>query len=75
MIREICDLCKKNDADRKYKIKQSVKGYKYGAAYLGRIWLPYEQIVICDECAKKLFSIISKDESPGHKNCGGKTWE
>ena len=63
MIREICDLCKKNDADRKYKIKQSVKGYKYGAAYLGRIWLHYEQIVICDECAKKLFSIISKDES------------
>lgn len=29
MIREICDLCKKNDADRKFKIKQSVKGYKY----------------------------------------------
>lgn len=63
MIREICDLCKKNDADRKYKIKQSVKGYKCGAAYLGRVWLPYEHIVICDECAEKLFSIISKDES------------
>lgn len=63
MIREICDLCKKNDADRKYKIKQSVKGYRYGAAYLGRVWLPYEQIVICDECAKKLFSITSNDES------------
>ena len=63
MIREICDLCKKNDADRRYKIKQSVKGYKYGAAYLGNVWLPYEQLVICDECAKKLFSIISKDES------------
>lgn len=63
MIREICDLCKKNDADRKYKIKQSVKGYKYGAAYLGRVWLPYKQIVICNECAEKLFGITSNDES------------
>ena len=25
MIKEICDLCKKNDADKKFKIKRSVK--------------------------------------------------
>lgn len=67
MVREICDVCKKNDADKKYKIKRSVKGY----GYLGYIWEPYEKIVICDECAEKLFGVSLKAKSPGHKKCGG----
>ena len=41
MIREICDLCQKNDADKKFKIKRSVKGYDYlGCDY---IWSPYKK--------------------------------
>lgn len=63
MIREICDICKKNDADKKFKIKRSVKGYRLGAGYLGYIWSPYEKIVICNECADKLFGVSSSNKS------------
>ena len=71
MVREICDVCKKNDADKRYKIKQSAKCYMPGAAHLDRIWSPYEKIVICNECAEKLFGVSSKSKSPGDKKCGG----
>lgn len=71
MIKEICDVCQKNDADKRYKIKQSAKCYMTGAAHLDRIWSPYEKIVICNECAEKLFSVSLRAKSPGHKKCGG----
>lgn len=57
MIREVCDLCQKNDADKKFKIKYSVKGYDYlGCDY---IWSPYVKIAICNECAEKLFDVLT----------------
>lgn len=63
MIREICDVCKKNDANVKYKIKKSRKGmYVRGSnciKWVGDIWQPWERIMICDECAEKLFGTKS----------------
>lgn len=62
MIREICDVCKKNDADTRYMFKRSVKN-KWWKTSLGyRVtklidWTPDEEIMICSECAEKLFSI------------------
>lgn len=67
MIREICDVCKKNDADKRYKIKRSVKAYGYLTEKLTYFWTPYEKITICDECAEKLFNIAGSDTCPGHK--------
>ena len=29
MIREICDVCKKNDTDKRFKVKRSVRAYEY----------------------------------------------
>lgn len=61
MIREICDVCHNNDADTKYKIKKSRKGMYVRSPnlikWVGDIWQPWEKIMICDECAKKIFSI------------------
>lgn len=67
MIREVCDVCQKNDADKRYKIKKSSKVYIHGAAYKGRFWNSYEKILICNECAEKLFNISLQIKVPGHR--------
>ncbi len=59
---ELCDLCKEKEANRKFKIKTSKKGYYQRiASGMKRCnsWKPYEKIYICDNCARKLFSIKS----------------
>ena len=68
MIREICDICKENNADKRFKIKRSVKGYGYyNNGKLSYFWTPYEKIAICGECADKLFDIAKSNTCPGHK--------
>ena len=67
MIREICDICKKNDADKRFKVKRSAKAYGYLTGKLAYFWTPYEKIAICDECAEKLFNIAKSNTCPGHK--------
>lgn len=62
MIREICDVCKKNDADTRYMFKRSVKSKWWNtslgyASFMLATWTPDEEIMICSECAEKLFSI------------------
>lgn len=53
MIREICDVCKKNDAVQRFKVKRKVK-YNWVDC-----WSKWNNIVICNECAEKLFGIAS----------------
>ena len=53
MIREICDVCKKNDVDQRFKIKRKVKYDWLGC------WSKWSNIEICNECAEKLFGIAS----------------
>ena len=67
MIREICDVCKKNDADKRFKIKRSIREYSLIGGKLSYFWEPYEKIAICDECAEKLFSVVGNNTCPGHK--------
>ena len=68
MIREICDVCKKNNADKRFKVKRSVRAYEYyNNRKLAYFWTPYEKIAICDECAEKLFNIAKSNTCPGHK--------
>ena len=58
MIREICDVCKKNDADTRYMFKRSVKSKWWDySSFMLTTWTPDEEIMICSECAEKLFSI------------------
>ena len=53
MTVELCDLCEKKEANKKFKVKMSRKS-KYGYYNL---WHPYEDIAICEDCAEKLFGI------------------
>lgn len=53
MTVELCDLCEKKEANKKFKVKMSCKS-KYGYA---DFWKPYKDIVICEDCAEKLFGI------------------
>ena len=58
MIREICDVCKKNNADTTYMFKRSVKSKWWDySSFMLATWTPDEEIMICSECAEKLFSI------------------
>lgn len=51
---KVCDICLRNKADRKYKIKESL--FMDGISDYG--WQFYRRIDICDECAKKIFNIL-----------------
>lgn len=66
MIRELCDICEKNDVNVRYKIKKSRKGTweDMGVSWFfdKDRWQPYQEIVICDECAEKLFGVMKKDK-------------
>lgn len=56
----LCDICKKNEASRKYKIKRSLKGHyvhnSSGSFYWSLSWTPWEKISICGECGEKFFN-------------------
>lgn len=62
---EVCDLCKKNEPNKKFKVKMSSRGHMertgYGMRWNSRIWNPYEKISICEDCAEKLFGIKSSN--------------
>ena len=52
---KICDICLRNTADRKYKIKES----RWMDSISDSGWSLYRRIDICNECAKKFFNILN----------------
>lgn len=52
----ICDICDKNIADKKYKIKQEkeLAHFEYGFAFPRTEWV---EIDICEKCYKKLVAV------------------
>lgn len=61
MIKEVCDICKENQPDKRFKIKMSRRGVYlrtgYGSKFDAQLWQPYERISICNECAEKVLGI------------------
>lgn len=60
MVKELCDICKENDANVKFKIKRARRGMWIGSSFNKEYWKPYETIEICDKCANKHFNIKEK---------------
>jgi len=56
MKKIICDLCKINEASRKFKVKQSGK-FEYKPFGCGPDIKSWKRIDICGECYQKLFDI------------------
>ena len=50
MNRQMCDVCKTQDASTSYKVKES---HMMHGSWEG-IWEPYKKIDICDKCAEKI---------------------
>lgn len=50
MNRQMCDVCKTQDASTSYKVKES---HVMHGSWEG-IWEPYKKIDICDKCAEKI---------------------
>lgn len=62
MCIERCDLCKKKEPNKRFKVKMSRKGCYIRTGYGIRwtnLWQPYEKISVCEDCAEKLFDIKS----------------
>lgn len=55
MNRQICDVCKTQDASKSYKVKES---HVMHGSWEG-IWEPYKKIDICDKCAEKILHMES----------------
>lgn len=58
---EVCDVCKSNEPDKRFKVKMSRRGLMvrtgYGRKWDTNLWQPYEKISICEDCAEKLLGI------------------
>lgn len=54
MIVEVCDICKKNKADKKIKIKLSERNFVHDK------WSGYKKIYICPNCEKKILVAMEK---------------
>lgn len=50
MLIELCDVCMKNHASKRFKIKRSNKYFD---------WEPYVKVAVCEECGEKLLGIKS----------------
>lgn len=51
MYKRVCDICKKNEANKSLKAKRSTMiGWNRG-------WTPYEKIDMCQKCYEELFSV------------------
>ena len=55
MNRQMCDVCKTQDASTSYKVKES---HVMHGSWEG-IWEPYKKIDICDKCAEKILYMES----------------
>lgn len=55
MNRQMCDVCKTQDASTSYKVKES---HVMHGSWEG-IWEPYKNIDICDKCAEKILHMES----------------
>lgn len=59
---EICDLCESKEPNKRFKVKMSRRGCYQRTGYGIRwtdLWQPYQKIVVCEDCAEKLFGIKS----------------
>lgn len=60
---ELCDLCELKEPNKRFKIKMSSRGSMESVGccmeWNDKIWNPYKKIVICEDCAEKLFGIKS----------------
>lgn len=63
MNKILCDICKQNEANKKFKVKMSRRGCYERTGYGGRwndsIWKPYKRLDICEKCGEKLLGIAS----------------
>lgn len=51
MLLELCDICNKKEADKRFKVKKSDRCCG---------WNPYEKIAVCEDCGEKLLGIKSR---------------
>lgn len=51
---ELCDICKKEEADEMYKVKYRKRGCYIERCWRADRWTRYEKIAICKDCAKML---------------------
>ena len=56
MQKVICDICKKEAADKRFKVKKEIEtaNYDMGFVFPKREWI---HIDICEYCYEKLFDI------------------
>lgn len=57
----ICDICKTNEANRSFRIKQRTKGcyehFDCCSFWNPSAWTGWEEIDICGKCAEKLLGL------------------
>ena len=61
MEAHVCDVCKKNYADERFKVKQekTLGSYEYGIVFPKKSWV---EIDICDKCYEQLIKISRQGE-------------
>lgn len=62
MEKIICDVCKTNEATRKYRVKMKTKGCyeafgEFPPFYNPNAWTKWVEVDICEECAKKILGL------------------
>ena len=53
----ICDLCRKNEADYRYKVKLSKRFWDIICG--DRIWSGYKKLDVCKHCGEKLLFAVN----------------
>lgn len=56
MIKCLCDICKKNEANKHFKVKQKERRWTNGY-----YWTKYAKIDICENCYDKLINLTDKE--------------
>lgn len=57
MLKRLCDICKKNDADIEFDVKRRDRIVENRFGYKKIIWSSCTHVDICTACANKLFEI------------------
>lgn len=56
MIKCLCDICKENEANKKFKVKQKKRMFRNGY-----FWHGWDRIDVCEDCYFKLISLTDKE--------------
>ncbi len=56
MIKCLCDICKKNEANKHFKVKRKERRWRNGY-----YWTKYAKIDICENCYDKLINLTDKE--------------